>query len=290
VQAGLPYGAVIEQIGDLHVVPVFDGYLRESPAQFYVTEIDDADQRGVRTEDWEGYTEFLDDSGKIEYGVGGFLVSTGDHLALIDTGVGPEPLGPFGPYDRVLPGGELPQRLAEVGVDPTDITDVVITHLHPDHTGWATADGGSFFPNAIVRCHRLDWEFFVERPAVPEVDFSPLLLPLVNRLECWEHDGPVLPGIDARHAPGHTPGSTVLILSSGSARAVLLGDAVHCPVELVEPEWGTVGDVDPDLARRTKETLARELEDADTHVVGAHFPGMRFGRLLRGEARRQWVV
>jgi hypothetical protein len=79
------------------------------------------------------------------------------------------------------------------------------------------------------------------------------------------------------------------VLSSGASRAVLLGDVVHCPVELVEDEWASLGDVDPELAKRTKVALARELEGTDTPVAGPHFPGMRFGRLLAGEGRRLWL-
>ena len=80
------------------------------------------------------------------------------------------------------------------------------------------------------------------------------------------------------------------MLSSGTARGILLGDVVHCPVELVDDEWGSLGDVDPALARRTKLALAMELEGGDVPVAGAHFPGMRFGRLLPGEGLRSWVV
>jgi hypothetical protein len=71
---------------------------------------------------------------------------------------------------------------------------------------------------------------------------------------------------------------------------MLLGDVVHCAVELLEEEWGGFGDVDPQLAARTRAALAREIEGADIPVAAAHFPEMRFGRLLRGEGRRRWVV
>ena len=52
---------------------------------------------------------------------------------------------------------------------------------------------------------------------------------------------------------------------------------------------GRLGDVDPDLAKRTRNALARELEGTDVPVAAAHFPGMRFGRLLAAEGRRRWV-
>ena len=91
-------------------------------------------------------------------------------------------------------------------------------------------------------------------------------------------------------APGHTPGNTIIALSSGTARALLLGDVVHCPAQLLDADLGRVADVDPVLARRTAERIAREVEDDGTPVAGAHFAGLAFGRLLPGEGRRRWVL
>jgi beta-glucosidase-like glycosyl hydrolase len=49
-------------------------------------------------------------------------------------------------------------------------------------------------------------------------------------------------------------------------------------------------DVDPALAARTREALVRELESSGVPAAAAHFPGLRFGRLLTGEGQRSWVV
>jgi hypothetical protein len=70
---------------------------------------------------------------------------------------------------------------------------------------------------------------------------------------------------------------------------MLLGDVVHCAVELLDSEWEGIGDVDPVLAQRTKENLAREIEGTEVKVAAAHFPGLRFGRLLYAEGRRSWM-
>lgn len=286
----LPYGGQIECIGELEVVPIFDGYSREKPSHMYRLRADAPLRRGESDDDWREHADFLDDDGLLEHGLGGFLVRTGDHVVLIDTGVGPEQIGPYGPYGRVIKGGELPARLRDVGVDPSEITDVVLSHLHPDHYGWAVEDDASLFPNATFRCHALDWDHFVVRPGAAISEWSRKLLALEARLETFDRDGPVVPGIDAQLAPGHTPGSTVIVLSSGTARGVLLGDVVHCPVELLEDEWASLGDVDPALAARAKVALARELEGTATPVAGPHFPGMRFGRLLPASGTRRWVV
>src|SRR5262249_36691069 len=81
-----------------------------------------------------------------------------------------------------------------------------------------------------------------------------------GRFETGDGDGPLLPGIDVRGAPGHTPGSSLVVVSSGTDRALLIGDVVHCPIQLLEDEWGVLYDVAPDLARRTRLALNRELE------------------------------
>ena len=70
---------------------------------------------------------------------------------------------------------------------------------------------------------------------------------------------------------------------------MLLGDVAHCPVELLDDEWATFGDVDPAMAKATRVRVARELEGTDTQIGAAHFAGLQFGRLLVGEAQRRWA-
>ena len=60
------------------------------------------------------------------------------------------------------------------------------------------------------------------------------LQPVAHRVATWSADGTVLPGLNVVHAPGHTPGSAIVVISSGNDRAMLLGDVVHCAVELIE--------------------------------------------------------
>jgi glyoxylase-like metal-dependent hydrolase (beta-lactamase superfamily II) len=114
-----------------------------------------------------------------------------------------------------------------------------------------------------------------------------LLLDGLGRLEPIEVDGERLaPGVTARAAPGHTEGHTIVVLSSGEERAMLLGDAVTCPIQLTEEDWDQVSDMDPALGNRTRRALWDELEGTDTRISSAHFPGLAFGRVLRGQGRR----
>ncbi|HZT67572.1 MAG TPA: MBL fold metallo-hydrolase [Acidimicrobiales bacterium] len=261
------------RVGELEVMPVIDGAAVVAAAASYRD-----GGRGGAEEDWEPHRAFLRDDGMLEMAMGGFLVRSGDRVVLVDTGLGHLERGPFR-------GGQLLASLAVLGVSPDDVTDVVLTHLHFDHVGWTTRHGEVVFTNATYRCDRRDWEHFVG----PDPGATRKLAPLETRLQTWEGSGPLLPGVDTMAAPGHTPGSTVVVLSSGDARALLLGDVVHCPVELVDDEWAGIYDVDPELARRTRVALAREIEGSEVPVAAGHFPGLQFGRLLPGEGRRRWV-
>ena len=94
-----------------------------------------------------------------------------------------------------------------------------------------------------------------------------------GRLRPAGSDTAVVPGVDILMTPGHTPGHLSVVVSSGLERALLLGDAIVCPVQLDEPAWSSIGDVDPALARRTRERLFRKLENPGT--VGARGPFSR---------------
>ena len=98
----------------------------------------------------------------------------------------------------------------------------------------------------------------------------------------------IFPGIDCLFAPGHTPGSAIFSITSGSEQALILGDAVHCVQELVDPECRMGGDVDPALAEATRDRIRLEATECDALVAAAHFPRLRFGRLSVGERTRHW--
>jgi glyoxylase-like metal-dependent hydrolase (beta-lactamase superfamily II) len=268
------------QVGAVTIDGVSDGSLQVPPTALF----------NKTDQDWLQHSQFLDENGMLPIEMGGFLVRSGERLVLVDTGIGPD----------AAPGltGMFMENLAARGITPSDITDVVLTHLHFDHVGWATDGERRLFDNATYRCHEADWEFFMgthpfdDSLAVSMLGgraSSELLPPIVDRLETWGEDRAILPGLDVRSAPGHTPGSTVIVVSSGTERAMLLGDVVHCPAELLSDDWEMIGDVDTRLAQRSREALARELEGSDIPAAATHFPGLKFGRLLTGEGRRRWT-
>ena len=255
------------KVGEIEITPMSDGFVRLPPEYF-------------RNADWSVHRDLLGPDGNLEIPVGTFLVRTGALTVLIDAGLGPVDAG-------FMKGGDLPGRLEEAGTSPSEIDLVVCTHLHVDHVGWLAQDGAPFFKNATVRFGAADWDHFVENNAASEAVRDKMeVLKEAGRIEVIESDSTVAPGIDTLQAPGHTPGHLCLVVASGEERAFLLGDAVTCPIQLEEPEWEAISDVDASLASRTRESLWRELETSGNVAVAAHFPGLQFGRVMAGKGRR----
>jgi glyoxylase-like metal-dependent hydrolase (beta-lactamase superfamily II) len=258
------------EIGGYRVEPVVDGEGRLRP---------DEALPGVPTASWERHRALLDDGGLLPIVIGGLLLRGRRRTVLIDLGYGPGALGD-------TPTGRLPGSLRALGVEPADVTDVLFTHLHRDHVGWAASGGVPVFPHARLCCGAADRAYFVEQRHDPSV--AERLGPCRDRLETFE-DGTELPGIAATPAPGHTPGSTVITVSDGENRLMLLGDVAHFPVQLLETDWTTPWDIHPALAARTRERVVGvAVDDRSVWLVGAHFPGMRPGRLLGHGSGLRW--
>ena len=188
--------------------------------------------KGGAEDDWAPHRDLLADDGTLELVFGGFLIrGAGDRVILVDGGVGPPAARHRG--DRRSPAREPGRRS---GVAPGDVTDVLFTHLHFDHIGWASS----------TACPRSRTRPTAATGATGTTSTAPTRTPppgspaIEPRLEPWDTDTTLAPGVDTRLAPGHTPGSTLLVLSSGDERALLLGDVVHCAVELVDDDWGGV--------------------------------------------------
>lgn len=262
------------RIGDIEVLAIMDGTGTEKAADILT--------RPGTDDPWACHRHHHEPDGTLSLPLGGFLVRSRERTVLVDAGVGPHD-------DGTYRGGALLDSLAAHGLTPADITDVVFTHLHFDHVGWASVDGRPVFPQATYRAHRADWHHFVTGPAATPQAVAKLT-PVEAQLELFDTDFTLAPGIDALHQPGHTPGTTVYVLSSGGRRALLLGDVVHSVVQFTERDWQVIWDVDPATASAVRNRIADQAADTDTLLTAAHFPGMRFGRIVATDGPRRFVA
>jgi glyoxylase-like metal-dependent hydrolase (beta-lactamase superfamily II) len=267
-------GMDVIRVGDLVVQPILDGVAILEPRMFTI---------GDEPSDWTEHEHLLGADGNLTLPVGAFVVRTGKEIVLMDAGVGVTD-------DAMFEGAALIENLAAVGLRPSDISIVTVSHLHSDHCGWLEADGKSVFSNARIRIGAADWEHFVLGAGGGRKRAARLRV-VEEQVDLIDTDGvTVAPGITSRHTPGHTPGHTSFVISSGTERLIVLGDAMHCPAQLTETEWEFLYDTDRELAKRTREALVREAEEPGTALLPMHFPGMTSARLLPGQGKRQWLV
>ena len=186
------------------------------------------------------------------------LVNLGEEIALFDTGTGQNTVA----------------SVEAAGVSAADVTRVVLTHWHGDHVGGASADGALNFPNATYHFPETDWEFLQEADNENAQGSLSSLQPAEDAgvLELYSA-GELLPGLEAVHTPGHTPGHHSLLLSSGGQNLMFTGDVfVHPVTALVNTDWAFQFDADPEVAAETRRDLLSRLSEDGTRVLSYHFP------------------
>ncbi len=140
--------------------------------------------------------------------------------------------------------------LRACGVQPEDVTDVLLTHSHWDHSvNWV------MFPRAEVAIGGAELDWSVKEPwgttPVPELYVRELArCPRLCRVRAGET---VLPGITAHDAPGHTPGHLIFLLDAGAHDVILTGDAAKNWAELVSLTADMT--YDPAVSRASMEAI-----------------------------------
>jgi glyoxylase-like metal-dependent hydrolase (beta-lactamase superfamily II) len=204
-----------------------------------------------------------------------FLLRRPAGIALIDTGLGAFP--PIDPWSESRP---LDRGLAEAGVDPDEVSTVVLTHMQSDHAGGTVVDGRPRFPNARYHVHPADWSYFADRTRGSGSEVRAAMARLENGglLDLRPDDHDVGGGLRVVHAPGHTPGHRVAILESESEVLALTGDLVHVTPQVAIPDSRSSHDVDAVLGAASRVAILGHARDEDWRVAISHF-GRPFGRV-----------
>ncbi|MBN6040408.1 MBL fold metallo-hydrolase [Amycolatopsis sp. 195334CR] len=272
------------ELGDVTVTRVkeYYGSVEMGPADFFPESPDDA---------WDAHQswlapDFLDaGTGECRSAIQTWLLRSEGRTILVDTGVGNHKDRPYAPVWSRLSTNYL-DNLATAGVRPEDVDIVVNTHLHIDHVGWNTfLDGRTWvptFPNATYLMPRRDFDFWNpannHEPVLGRGNqnvFEDSVAPVheAGLTHLWDGSYRIDRNLRLDLAPGHTPGSSVLTLASGGDRALFVGDLVHNPLQLVEPETNSCFCEDPAEARATRHKLLGRAAEDNTLVFPAHFGG-----------------
>jgi glyoxylase-like metal-dependent hydrolase (beta-lactamase superfamily II) len=262
------------RIGEIEVLVISDGVL-PLPTSMLATNVDPTVRNALLGD------MFLP-AGTTDWPLNAVVVRSGDQTILIDAGLG------WDPSLDLQRAGRLVLRLEAAGVDLGSVTDVVLTHLHMDHIGGLLVDGVKERLRSDLRIHVAAAEVkFWESPdfsrtAMPE-GFPDALRSTAKRfldeyrgqLKQFDEEFEVAPGVVARRTGGHTPGHSVVRLSSGGERLTFAGDAVFS-VGFDQPDWHNGFEHDPEEAALVRMRLLKELAETGEALVATHlsFPSV----------------
>ncbi|WP_257456506.1 MBL fold metallo-hydrolase [Archangium lipolyticum] len=215
----------------------------------------------------------------VESSFNAFLINTGSQLVLVDTGAG-------NLYGPTL--GKLLANLKAAGYQPEQIDAVLITHLHPDHMGGLMTGDKRSFPNATVHLAKAEADYWMsadnmkKAPAEAQSGFQNAMAMLTpyataGKLEPFEGDTELVPGIKAITAAGHTPGHSTYAVESKGQKLMLWGDLLHvAAVQFPEPSVTVQFDVDSKAAAAQRKKALADAAKQGYWVGLAHvsFPGL----------------
>ena len=179
------------------------------------------------------------------------LVEEGDHLILIDTGIGNKQNEQFFSHYHLHGNDSLENSLKNAGYSTDDVTDVLLTHLHFDHCGgavkWKNNDRKVLepvFKNATFWSNTKHWEWanypnYREKASFLQNNILPIKesgqLKFVKRDHLITSTS--LPNIDVFFADGHTESQMIPIINYKGQKIVFMADLLpsigHIPLPYV---------------------------------------------------------
>ena len=191
------------------------------------------------------------------------VIQNGKQNLLVDTGCG----SLFGPTC-----GFIIDALDELGLAPDNITDIFITHLHPDHIGGCIdEDGSAVFKNANFKILEEEYSFWTSKEfgsdEINGRDWSSLAKNVVStydaQLEVLTSNKDIISGVSTVPLPGHTPGHAGFRVDDGNQSMFHMGDILHVPnLQLKDPNISTLFDVDPESALNSRK-YALDMASSD---------------------------
>ena len=265
------------QIGDFTVFLLSDGIWRNDGGCMFGV---------VPRELWQR-DHPADDKNRIRLNLVCPLIVKGGEAIVVDTGIGNR----LSEAERKIfdhGDGWLRDGLKLVGIEPGDITCVLLSHLHFDHCGGIvrrqnTGSLTAAFPNARIFLQRGEFEVAQnstnERLRAAYRHVADCIQPVADMLELIEGDTQLVPGVSALVTGGHTERHQVALVHSLGESFMHLADIVPTRSHM-RGAWNQAYDLD---ALRTMEQKAQYLERAAAErwwVSFAHDPGVLAARIV----------
>lgn len=205
-----------------------------------------------------------------------YAYQSGDRTFLFDAGSGSDHY-----ISQQFPTiGKLAGDLAAAGIDPASVTDIVITHMHIDHIGGLVSGGQPVFANATIHVSEADWNFWnnpdfaasAPDQLKPMINAAQLVSSIVGEnIKTHAGEADLGAGVAMVPTPGHTPGHSGVLLTSGSEQLMLIGDAIVTEkVHFANPDAGWALETDKALAAKTRRAILDQAATDKIMIAGSH--------------------
>ncbi|MBX4270466.1 MBL fold metallo-hydrolase [Clostridium estertheticum] len=194
-----------------------------------------------------------------------YLIDTGKEIILVDTGL-PVETAPFErtPNQMLYMGEKVADfvtALKNVGYKPSDIDKVVVTHKHPDHSGEIRLFSNSkiYISETEANAMKLDGENIIK------VKFED------GKYNNFESSKKIADGIVMLPAPGHTEGTSIVVVEDNELYYMIHGDITYTDEALRRNELSVVFE-DKDLAFESLEKVREFIKKNATVYLSTHTP------------------
>ena len=199
----------------------------------------------------------------MRYGYALSFVESENRRILIDTGVGNKhELKYYQPHNLK----DIVEEIEKIGYSSYEVTDVILTHLHFDHCGYATRfDDNKMvvptFPNATYWLSKAQWDNY-RNPLLYEKDsfFAENIEPVAetDQLQLIDNDTELFEGLKLKLYDGHTPGQIAVFIDTKTQKIVFPGDVIPTSAH-VSLGWLSAYDNNAALAMKEKKRLLDEI-------------------------------
>ena len=218
-----------------------------------------------------------------------WLIRDGERFVLVDA-------GPAGTVSKT--SGRLPQALAAIGVSPSSIDAVIVTHMHVDHIAGLVAGGQRNYANAEIYVDRRDVAHFTDPAkagAAPDLLKSSFakaqeLVKLYPRLQRIDGERQIIRGISTIDLSGHTPGHIGVRIEDGGQSLVLVADMLfHPAAHPALPSLGILFEQDKAAADASRARFFRRAAEEKALLAATHMPFPGLGRIVADGGNLRWM-
>ncbi|MBR0257688.1 MAG: MBL fold metallo-hydrolase [Synergistaceae bacterium] len=185
-----------------------------------------------------------------------FLIDTGNEVILVDTGLAPDT--PFKGYTKIL---DYVPALKALGYEPEQVSKILVTHKHPDHTGVLAS-----FPNAKIYIGPEDADALkLEGPNIIRATYSD------GAYHNFPESQKIADGVYFIKARGHTKGNSIVIAECDGVYYMMHGDVTYVDAALHANKLSIVFE-DIAAARETLDRVREFIRNNPTIYLSTHTP------------------